>query len=177
MAACPCHLPHRTSASHGGDLGAADCPRHPPSRVSPCQGPQCGHLWLLPTSVSVSGLVATEETSLWPPVAVTHFHVCHRGSGHGSDLSVAACPCRTSCRMSPSWWPHRGRQRGSLSPVSVRVSGLVASEGTSVWLPVPVSRLCVCHSPGGCGGDFSVGACPCYLSCCMSQPWWPQRGP
>ncbi|XP_052662539.1 basic salivary proline-rich protein 1-like [Harpia harpyja] len=41
-------------------------------------------------------------------------------AGHRGDLSVATCPP---------------------SPASVCVSGLVATEGTSAWWPVPVTRL------------------------------------
>lgn len=166
-------------SGHGRDLSTAGCPHHPLACVSPSQGPQGGHLWLSPTSVYVTILVAAEGTSLWLPVAVTHLAVCHHPGGCGEDLSMAACPCHLSYCVSLSWWLQRGPQHGHMwpSPTSVCVSGLVAMEGTSVWPPVAITHLHVCQCTGGHGGDLNVAACPCHPSRCVSLSWWPQRGP
>ena len=167
------------SGGHRGDLGAADCPHHPPRCVSLCRWPQRGsqrgHRSLSPTSPRVSEPVAVEGTSAQLPVPVTRLPVCHRPG----DLSVATCGHHPLPCLSAAWWLQRGPLCGclSLSPTSLCVTVSVAAEGTSAWLPVPVTCLHVCHSPGGCGGDFGVAACPCHPSHCVSPSWWPQRGP
>lgn len=64
---------------------------------------------------------------------------------------MATCPCHPPHHISVSRWPWRWPQRGclSLSLVCVCVSGLVATEGASVWLPVAVTCLPVCVTRGG----------------------------
>ena len=114
-------------AGHRGDLSVAACPRHPPLGVATCwwprKGPQRGHLSPSPASKCFSGLVATEGTSVWPPVAVTCLCVCQWVGGHRGDLSVAT---------------------SGHDPLPGCVTILMAVEGTSVWPPVPVTHLHVC---------------------------------
>lgn len=60
-------------------------------------------------------------------------------AGHRGDPSVATCPP---------------------SPASGCVSGLVATEGTSSWPHVPVTRLSTCQQASGHGGMLSTVDCP-----------------
>ena len=171
LAAChhPCGL--------RGDFSVASCPHHPSLCVSVGWwlwggGPQRGRLSLSPTSVCLTGgcgrvlSVATCPHHLppcvarswwlwrapqrWPPVPVTHLAACHRPGDCRGD-----------------------RGHLSLSPASVCVSGPVAVEGTSAWLLVAVTCLPVYMT----GGNLDMAACPCHPPLCVSQSWWPQRGP